>query len=76
VNFKKETVTMILGKVEEQLSSDNFYRISRSFVINIDFLKKVNTKQSICILSKNGNDFHCPISREKISDLVELMKNR
>jgi two-component system, LytTR family, response regulator len=73
-NNKTETVTILLGKLEEQLSSDNFLRISRSFIINLDYLKKVNTKLSQCILTKNGYDFKCDISHDRINTLIEKMK--
>lgn len=75
-NNKTETVTSLLGKVEEQLVSNKFFRISRSFIINLDFLKKINTKQLQCILIKNGFEFKCDISRDRIGELVDKMKNR
>lgn len=76
VNNRTETVTMLLGKVEEQLDNSRFFRISRSFIINLNYLKKVNTRQSHCILSRNGFEFKCSISHDKVSDLVEKMKSR
>jgi two-component system LytT family response regulator len=75
-NNKTETVTMLLGKVEEQLDNNIFFRINRSYIINLEYLKKVNTRQSQCILAKNGIEFKCDISRDKVSDLIEKMKNR
>jgi two-component system LytT family response regulator len=75
-NSRTETVTTLLGKVEDQLSHDRFFRISRSFVINLDYLKKVNNKQLQCILIKNGFEFKCEISRDRIGELVDRMKNR
>jgi two-component system, LytTR family, response regulator len=73
-NNKTETITMILGKVEEQLPEENFFRVSRSFIINLSYIKRLNTKQLNCTLAKNGFEFKCEISREKITDLVEKMK--
>jgi two-component system LytT family response regulator len=75
-NNRTETVTSILGKVEDQLPSERFFRIGRSYIINLDYLKKVNTKKPQCILNKNGIEFKCDISRDRIGDLVERMKNR
>lgn len=75
-NSKTETVTLLLGRVEEQLTSEAFFRIGRSIIINLDYLKKVNTRQSQCILTKNGFEFKCDISRDKVSELVEKMKSR
>lgn len=76
INNRSETVTSLLGKVEDQLSQDKFFRISRSFVINLDYLKKINNKQLHCVLVKNGFEFKCEISRDRIGELVERMKNR
>lgn len=73
-NGKTETVTMLLGRIEEQLPVDNFFRISRSYIINTSYLKKINTKQSECILTKNGNEFKCSISRDRVGVLVSKMK--
>jgi two-component system LytT family response regulator len=75
-NNKTETITLILGKVEEQLPEQNFFRISRSFIINLSFIKRLNTKQLNCTLAKNGFEFKCDISRERIHDLVERIKAR
>lgn len=76
VNKRTDTVTSLLGKVEDQLPQEKFFRISRSFIVNLDFLKKINTKQLQCILIKNGFEFKCNISRDRIGELVEKMKNR
>ncbi len=73
---RTETVTMLLGKLEHQLTRQKFFRISRSFIINLDYLKKVSSRQSQCILVKNGSEFRCDISRDRIAELIALMKNR
>ncbi len=73
---RTETVTVLLGKLAGELERENFYRISRSFLINLNYLKKINTKQLQCVLVKNDTEYKCSISREKISDLIALMKNR
>ena len=71
---KTETVTMLLGKIEEQIDNERFFRISRSALINLDFIKKVNTRQLHCILSTNGTEYKCDISRDRIGELVEKVK--
>lgn len=74
-NNRTETVTFLLGKVEDRLGEEKFFRISRSFIINLDYLKKINTKQLQCILMKNGTEFKCDISRDRINHLLEKMKS-
>lgn len=72
---RKETVTMSLGKVEEQLSTESFFRTGRTFIINVRYLKKINSKKRECILHSNGLDFKCDISYDKIKIILERLKN-
>lgn len=72
---RKETVTMSLGKVEEQLDPAFFFRTGRTFIINLRFLKKINSKKRECILHSNGIDFKCVISYDKIKVLLDLLKH-
>lgn len=71
---KKETVTMLLGKIQEKLDEKIFYRISRSYIINLKCLKKINSRKLRCILSDNDREIQCEISRDRIADLLEKMK--
>lgn len=73
---KTETVTSLLHKIEVQLPGMKFFRISRSAIINTAYLKKINTRQLQCLLVKNQNEFRVDISREKINNLIEVMKNQ
>lgn len=70
---KKETVTMLIGKLQELLSEDVFFRISRSYIINLNYLKKINTRQRQCVLAAGGNEIKCEISSDRIHDLMEKM---
>ena len=72
---KTETVTSLLHKIEDQLPGMKFFRISRSAIINTAFLKKINTRQLQCLLVKDQTEFRVDISREKINELIEIMKN-
>lgn len=71
---RTETVTMLLGKIEEQIKDEKFFRISRSNIINCEYLKKINSKQLQCILIKNGVEFKCDISRDRIGELIKRMR--
>ena len=51
-----------------------FFRISRSAIINTACLKKINTKQLQCLLVNDQTEFRVDISREKINELIEIMK--
>jgi len=73
-NHSKETVTTLLGKIEDMLPTEKFFRISRSFIINTGYLKKIDSKRLQCIFSIDGSDIKCEISRTNISTLIEKMK--
>jgi len=72
---RQETVTCSIGKVEEQLSQNYFFRTNRTYIINLAFLKKINSKKRECILHSNGHDFKCDISYEKIKILLDRLSN-
>lgn len=71
-----ETVTTLLGKIEEQVDPEKFFRVSRSFIINIEFLKKINTRQLHCVLATNGQEVKCDIARDRVNLLIDRMKYR
>ena len=71
---RKETVTVSVGKVEEKLSPGMFFRTGRTFIINLRFLKKINTRKRECILYSNGLEFKCDISYDKIKILLGYLK--
>jgi len=72
---RTDTVTILLGTIENQLPANRFFRSSRSAIINTSFLTKIDSKQGQCVLSKNGKEYRCEISRERIRLLMEFMRN-
>ncbi len=66
---KQEIVSMNLGGLEEKLPAFNFKRISKSYIINIEYLYKVDRKKKICSLINNGNSIVLPASKGKILGL-------
>jgi two-component system LytT family response regulator len=71
---RKETVTMLIGRIQEKLDESKFFRISRSYIINLNCLKKINSRKLRCILESEGTEIQCEISRDRISDLLDKMK--
>jgi two-component system LytT family response regulator len=70
---RREHISMNLGRLEEQLPYPPFIRISRSVVINSDYLIKIDKKRRQCILQKDQqmHSFRIPIKR--ISELNNLL---
>ncbi|HPE55962.1 MAG TPA: LytTR family DNA-binding domain-containing protein [Bacteroidales bacterium] len=67
-----EISTFNLGKIADHLTFPNFFRISRSVVINLDFLKEVNRKKKTCILMFNGKNILFEIPRNTIKNLTDI----
>jgi two-component system LytT family response regulator len=70
---RTEHLTMNLGKLEKMLASPPFYRISRSIIINTNYLRKVNRKRQECILEYKGELFKFHIPQKKIKDLNNFL---
>lgn len=73
---RMETVTSLLGSIEDHLNDIIFFRASRSCIINTAFLARIDARQQQCVLVKNEREFRCEISRDKIKPLMDFMKNR
>ena len=54
---KSELITINIGKLEEMLPKHLFYRISRSIIINVTWLVRVNRRKRLAILEKGGKEF-------------------
>ena len=77
INFskdRKELVTQQLGILLELLPATKFFRASRSTLINLDYLRKVDRRTRICELERNGEIFQVPVSRDHIGDFDRLLK--
>ncbi|MRR06853.1 MAG: PAS domain-containing protein [Deltaproteobacteria bacterium] len=62
-----------LGSIEKRLNKDMFYRIHRSYLVNISKVRKVQRDRSECSVEVRGVETRLPISRTKLQDfLVEI----
>jgi len=69
---KKELANTYLGKLEKILSDQRFFRISRSLIINLEKLARVNKLEGTCKLV--GNDYETTVvgSKKQIKILCEM----
>lgn len=68
------TVSRGIKEYETLLPSDTFCRIHQSYIVNIDFVKKILKEDGGYVLLES--DDKVPISRRKKNDLMELMKSK
>jgi len=71
-NQEKLTTATTLGLIENQLISDLFFRVSRSILINLDYLKSVNRKDKICHLQLDDECIPLPLSSSRVQKLAEI----
>lgn len=66
------TTSMNLGKVETKLPGDIFFRLSRSVIINTNFLASVNKGERICLLKAFEKEYKFHIPGKMIKELENL----
>ncbi len=54
---KDEVVSVSLKEVEQQLMQYPFFRVSRSAIINLKYITKIDRRNKICIVQKNDMVF-------------------
>lgn len=67
------TTSRHLGRIEEELAEGKFFRISRSAIINIDYLEGLNRGQKECSLQVSGDLHTLRISSQKAKELENLL---
>jgi DNA-binding LytR/AlgR family response regulator len=69
---KSHLVSTNLGKIEDLLKDFKFFRISRSTLINMKYLRKVDRKSGKCEISADNKSYllHIPAKKIKILDSI------
>ena len=70
-NGAKEMSNSYLGLIEKRLSGQHFFRISRSFLINLDKLSQVNKGDNSCTLISGEKEIKIYGSRKQLKILCE-----
>ncbi len=71
-NGTKEIVNNYLGSIEKNLSGRRFFRIGRSYLINLDKLSKINRGDHTCTLEFRDRKVKMKVSRTQIKILSEM----
>jgi DNA-binding LytR/AlgR family response regulator len=61
-----ELTTQNLGTIEELLRTGTFFRVSRSYLVNLKYLSRVDRKSNHCILEYQGESISIKIPSQKI----------
>ena len=68
---KKHTATRTLKEFEEQLVSDNFCRVHKAHLVNLDYVDKFMKTEGGYLLLKDGTSV--PVSRQKKEELLRRL---
>ncbi len=69
------TVTKGIGEIEQLLSFKHFFKIHRSYILNVNYIKKINRIRGNCYLQSATTKYNIPVSREKIKELKEKLSS-
>jgi DNA-binding LytR/AlgR family response regulator len=68
----RETTTQNLGNIEELLEGSTFFRASRSYLLNLKYLSRVDRKNCHCLLEYPGDTCSIKIPAQKIKMLESI----
>jgi DNA-binding LytR/AlgR family response regulator len=69
----REVITVNLGRIEEILVHHSFYRISRSILVNQQYLTKADRQKKQCVLEKGDERIILEISPNHIRELEKYL---
>jgi DNA-binding LytR/AlgR family response regulator len=69
VSGVQEIATQNLGAIEELLKGNSYFRASRSYLLNLKYLTRVDRKSCNCILEYPGDSCAIKIPAQKIKML-------
>jgi DNA-binding LytR/AlgR family response regulator len=64
---------MNIGSIENMVKEAGFARISRSVIINLRYLEKINRLKRSCIVKKGEEVFHFEIPLNRIRSIEKLI---
>ncbi len=72
VTAEKIAVSKVLKDYEEILPENRFFRIHKSTIVNLAYIKEYNSKNGLQVILKNGESI--AVSRRRASDFFEKIK--
>lgn len=70
-NGSNEVIDLPLAKIERMLSDHNFFRIHRSYLVNLAKIKELRINDNRLLVRMRGHEL--PVSRRKKKQLLEML---
>lgn len=74
-NGKSEVSNSSLTQIEHMVRNHNFYRLGRSTLINIDYVRSVNKASDSVVLRANSSNWELHASHKSIRELLQTRFN-
>ncbi len=75
MNGKEEVASATLSQIETMVEGWNFYKLSRSVLINQNYIRQVDKGRNVCILRANSHDWTIKVSHKRIVGLLSTCFN-
>jgi DNA-binding LytR/AlgR family response regulator len=72
-NQQKHTISLNIGSIEKNLVQPQFFRISRSNIINVSYLTEINRSKRICVLTSGQISVSLNIAYDRIRELEAVV---
>lgn len=73
-NDQHFTICKCLSQVEEKLPDLNFFKIHKSFIINVRYIKNIRSSPVKMVVLQNGTELK--IAERRYRDLIKFIKSK
>ncbi|MBP6872243.1 MAG: response regulator transcription factor [Bacteroidales bacterium] len=70
---RKHTISLNIGSIERILANPRFFRISRSNLINLNYLTGIDRRKRLCTLTADHITYSLTISHDRMTELEEAV---
>ncbi|MFW5758907.1 MAG: LytR/AlgR family response regulator transcription factor [Bacteroidota bacterium] len=70
---KKEMISQNLGALEEKLSKHRFFRLNRSFIVNLQYMVEIDKKKKVCRIKHKEVSIDLPVSIKRVRELEKYI---
>ncbi len=70
-NGSNEVIDLPLGRIEKMLTDQPFFRIHRSYLVNLSRIRELRIRENRLHIRMRGHDL--PVSRRKKRQLLDLL---
>lgn len=73
VDGRNEMACQNLLCIEKKLSDFNFIRLSRSYLLNMEYVSAIDRKKKICVLQAGSTTISIPIPSERMREISKIL---